>query len=328
MATESRHDGDDQPTISRATLLRGGLAATAAVAGTALIGQGTAAAEEVGGSPVRKIRKVYQRETRRAGGQWLSYVTLHSGENEPTVVIDENRDTEIHAASVNKLAMALAVMDKVDRGELALDQRLELTASDIENDPDTSGTWHLQKVYGDRLTLANILVNLLIASENSALPLIARVCPRDELNGILADKGFTVTRVAENEEDPDLFFHGNTTPAEMHRLLTGLAGHTLLSPESCDFLLSIMRWTEPGYTDGIRRVMSSQERIRVAAKYGAYEDRRHEVGVIYDHDGAPTLIFSLFAGQLGDTENYGATHPAVQARSVIGRTMLDAVDEL
>ncbi|MFO7190667.1 serine hydrolase [Thermocrispum agreste] len=326
--TASQRDGG-RSGISRATLLRGTVAAGAAIAGATVAGNAApAAAVDLGGSPVQKIRRVYRRETRRAGGRWLSYVTLHTGEAEPVVVIDEDRDTEIRAASVNKLAMAVAVMDKVDRGDLRLDQRLELTQADIEIDPDTSGIWHLQKVYGDRLTLANVLVTLLVASENSALPLIARVCPRDELNGILAAKGFTVTRVSEHDQDPDQFFHGSTTPAEMHRLLTGLTQHTLLSAESCDFLLSIMRWTEPGYTDGIRRLMSSQERIRVAAKYGAYEDRRHEVGVIYDRDGAPTLIFSLFAAELSDQANYGATHPAVEARSVIGRAMLDAVDEL
>lgn len=309
-------------TITRATLLRGGVA-TAAVAGTtAFVGRRAPAAEAAeGGSPVRRIRRAYERETRRAGGKWYSYVTLDG-----TTVIDEGRDQEILAASVNKLAMAVALMDKVDRGELSLDDKTELTADVIEQDPDTSGTWHLHGVYGDQLTWANVVSTLLVASENSALPIIARVLPRDELNGILERKGFAVTRVAEDEEDPDRFFHGSTTPAEMHRLLTGLADGTLIKPASAEFLLRILRWTEPGYTDGIRRVMSSEERGRVAAKYGAYEDRRHEVGIVFDGSGKPALTFAFFAAELPDEQNYGATHPAVQARSVLGPVLLEAVD--
>lgn len=243
-----------------------------------------------------------------------------------TTVIDVDRDKEILAASVNKLAMAVALMDKVDRGDLQLGQKVELTADVIESGSGSSGMWHLQKVYGDNLTLANVVTTLLIASEDSALPLIARVLPRAELNATLERKGFVVTRVSEDSEDPSRFFHGVTTPAEMHWLLTGLAAGTLLAPASAEFLLNIIRWSEPGYTDGIRRVMSSEERGRVASKYGAYQDRRHEVGIIFDRTGAPALTYSFFAAGLPDTENYGATHPAVQARSVIGRTMLEAVD--
>lgn len=312
--------------ITRSTLLRGGIA-TVAVAGATVVGRHapTAAAEESGGSPERRIRRAYARETRLAGGKWFSYVTMASG-GEQTTVIDVDRDHEILAASVNKLAMAVALMDKVDRGELRMDQKVELTADVIESGSGSSGMWHLQKTYGDNLTLANVVTTLLIASEDSALPLIARVLPRDELNAILERKGFAVTRVSEDDEDPTRFFHGVTTPAEMHRLLTGLADGTLLAPSSCEFLLTIMRWSEPGYTDGIRRVMSSEERGRVAAKYGAYEDRRHEIGIMFDRDGSVALTYAFFAAELPDMENYGATHAAVQARSVLGRTMLDVVD--
>jgi beta-lactamase class A len=268
-----------------------------------------------------RVRALYARETRRAGGNWFSLVT--AGQR---TIIEDEPDTEILAASVNKLAMALALMDKIDRGEARLDQKVELTADVISSGPGSSGMWHLQKIYGDNLTLANVIVTLLIASEDSALPLIARVVPRPELNAILERKGFAVTRVSEDSSDPNRFFHGPTTPREMHRLLTGLAAGTLLSKESSDYLLTIMRWSEPGYTDGVRRLMSSEERSRVANKYGAYQDRRHEVGIMFGRNGAPALTYTFFARDLGDTENYGATNPAVQARSVLGRAMLDAVD--
>lgn len=301
-------------TMTRSALLRSGAVAAAV---------GLVGGREVAAAPRtrRSIRAVYARETRRAGGTWHSLVT--AGQR---TLIDDEPDTQILAASVNKLAMAVALMDKVDRGELRLDQKVELTADAISSGAGSSGMWHLQKVYGDNLTLANVVTTLLIASEDSALPLIARVLPRDELNAILERKGFAVTRVSPDDSDPNRFFHGPTTPREMHRLLTGLAAGTLLAKSSADYLLTIMRWSEPGYTDGVRRVMSSDERGRVANKYGAYQDRRHEVGIMFARSGAPALTYAFFAAKLPDTENYGATHPAVQARSVIGRAMLDWVD--
>ncbi|GAB3980792.1 serine hydrolase [Actinoallomurus acanthiterrae] len=308
--------------------LRGGLAVTAASVSAGLSGVRPADAETKGGakphSPER-IRQVYARETRQAGGTWCSLVTMTAAGGGQTTVIDERADTEVRAASVNKLAMAVALMDKIDRRELRMDQKVELTADAIVAGAGDSGMWHLQKTYGDALTLANVITTLLLLSEDSALPLIARVLPADELNGILQRKGFQKTRVAPDTEHPGRFNHGSTTPREMHTLLTGLAQKTIVSPESADFLLEIMRWSEPGYTDGVRRNMSSQERARVAAKYGAYNDRRHEVGIVFDSAGAPALTFAFFAVGLDDQDDYGATHPAVEARAVLGRTLLDAV---
>lgn len=310
--------------FSRSVLLRGGLAAaaTGVVAGTAAAPAGTVVVEP---DPARRIRKAYRRQTREAGGTWCTQLSMTGSDGEESMLISERPDTEIRAASVNKLAMALAVLDRVDSGALRLEQRIELTADAITSGTGSSGMWFLQGVYGDKLTLANVLTTLLLLSEDSALPLIASVLPADELNKILADKGFEHTRVEPDTENPGQFFHGFTTPREMHDLLSRLAAGELLSKASTTFMLDILCWSEPGYTDGVRRNMSSGERARVGTKYGSYEDRRHEVGFILDADGAPVLTFAFLAYGLGDQDNFGATHPAVEARAVLGRTMLDAV---
>ena len=44
---------------------------------------------------------------------------------------------------------------------------------------------------------------------------------------------------------------------------------------------------------------------------------------MFSPDGVPLLTYAMFAEGLGDGENYGATHPAVQAHARIGRIMLD-----
>jgi len=69
------------------------------------------------------------------------------------------------AYSVNKLAVALKVMDKVDKGQLKLDQKLTLTPDIIA---PGSGIYFLQTWYGDNLTCQPDDCNALV-SDNTAV---------------------------------------------------------------------------------------------------------------------------------------------------------------
>ena len=148
-----------------------------------------------------------------------------------------------------------------------------------------------------------------------------------EINQILAAKGFVHTRV-EPVANPNRFFLGVTTPRETHDMLTRLVNGTLLSAASTEWFLRVLRWVN-GYHDGVRREMSSDERSRVATKYGAdfntLGGSRHEAGVMFGTDGSPALTYAMFADAHPDQNNYGATHPVVQAHSVIGRVLFDSI---
>lgn len=292
-------------------------------AGTAALAAGALAAKPAGATGARDLgdlKATYDRVSGQAGGTWHSYVTAVDG-GTTTTVIEQDIDYVVQGQSVQKLAVALAVLDKVDRGELSLGQKLELEAAYIR---DGSGLYENQTVIGDDLTLSNLLVTMLQVSDNSAVRMFSRLVPGTEINQILQSKGFVHTQV-EPIPESNAFYLGATTPREMHTLLTGLVNATLLSPASCQAVLQVMRWSEVGYCDGVRRVMSSDERDRVGIKYGAYEDCRHEVGIIFDANGAPVMTFCYFADDLSDVDNYGSTNPGVQAHAVLGRTMYDAI---
>lgn len=274
--------------------------------------------------PAERIRRVYERQKARAGGTWHAHIALVDAAGVPQPVVQDDADHVTKGYSVQKLAVATAVMDKVDRGELSLGQKLDLQADIILGG---TGIYFLHTVWGDQITVANFLTAMLLVSDNTAVRMCGRVVPALEINEILAAKGFVHTRV-EPVANPNRFFLGDTTPREIHDLLWRLATKTLLSPASCDFLLGILRWIN-GYQDGIRRNMSSEERSRVASKYGqdfnTLGASRHEAGVMFGADGAPALVYGLFAEGLGDLDNYGATHPAVEAHAVLGRAMFDVV---
>jgi beta-lactamase class A len=259
----------------------------------------------------------YERQTVIAGGAWHSIVTC-----DEDLLIADDADHVLHGYSVQKLAVAVAVLDKVDRGRLALDQTVALTTDQMLGG---SGIFALNPVGGDRLTIATVLAALLLVSDNTAVRLCGTVCPTAEINDILAAKGFAHTRV-EPGPTPNRFFLGTTTPRETHRLLTRLADGTLLSDDSCALLRTVLS-APSGYHDGIRRDLSSAERHRVATKHGADFNRlgaaRHEAGIVWGARG--TAVYAFFADRLGDRDNYGGTHPAVRAHAVFGRALLDHV---
>ena len=269
----------------------------------------------------QRIDVAYQIQTGRAGGRWHSVVRVADASGKLRPVVEADSDAPVWAYSVNKVAVAVAVLDKVDRGELKLDQKLELTPDIIAIG---SGIYHLQGVYGDELTIANLMTVMLLASDNTAVRMLSQVVPGSEVNEILARKGFSATHV-----DPipgsTRFFLGQTTPREMNLMLAGIADHTLISEPSAKFMLGIMRWVN-GYNDGVRRNMSSQERLQVVTKYGAFEDSRHEVGIMFDAAGAPAVIYTFFNDGVGDIDNYGSTNPAVEAEAVLGREIFDIVN--
>jgi beta-lactamase class A len=312
--------------LNRRSALGLGTAATAtAVLGTAVAqanaAQTTAAPKT---TPVESVTQVYAREVARAKGVWSSLITVGD-----ETAVEEGADTVVEAYSVNKLGVATAVLDKIDRGLLTLDQQVEVPASIVIDDID--GIIALDRAYPSFFTLGHVMSNLLTLSDNTCVRLCGLVCPALELNEILRNKGFVHTQVVP-VSNPNRFFLGKTTPRETHTLLTRLVAGELLSASSTDYLLNVIRSTS-AFNDGIRLKLTTPERLRVATKAGWFEDGRNEAGIVFAEDGTPGAFYSLFARGpfAGDAAvndaDFGAPHPAMRARQTLGRLLVDTVDE-
>jgi beta-lactamase class A len=293
-----------------------------AVAATTALGSGVASASTAARTPGDRIAAVYQNQSTKVGGTWNSMISLFNADGSSTTVVDQDSDTVVQAESVNKIAVATAVLDKVDRGLLTLDQTVQVTADIVIQDGD--GIFRLDGAYPSTITLGHVLAALLTVSDDTAVRLCGLVAPTVEINQIMVAKGFPNTQVQAGSS-PNRFFLGLTTAGEMHDILAALVAGTLLSAASTTYLLGIIR-SPIAFTDGIRRTMSSDERARIATKAGWLDDVRNEAGVIFDAAGNPELIYSLFANGQAGADDFGATNPAVQARSVMGRRFLDILD--
>ncbi len=265
----------------------------------------------------------YRAITKVAGGRWHCLVS-DLGSGKPVPVVEEDADFVIEGASVQKLAVMTAVMTEVDAGRIKLS---DTTTLDADMVAEGSGLYLNQAVFGDQLTVANLLTTMLQVSDNTAVRLLSRFVSGDQINEILDRLGFKATRVLPIAGE-SRFYLGNTTARENNDLLFRLASGTLLSKESTQAVLRIMTWTAVGYADGIRRNMSSDERARFATKHGASEDKRHDTGIMFDAAGAPLVVFSFFADQAPDADNYGATNPVVEAHATLGRALFDTYTHL
>lgn len=272
----------------------------------------------------RQVQRVYQRAADCAGGTWNSYISVADPDGTPVAAVDVASTDVVEAYSVNKIAVASCVLDKVDRGLVKLDQQIHVPADIVIANGD--GIIKLDRAYPSEFTVGHVLALLLTVSDDTCVRLCGLVCPAKEVNDILVAKGFPNTQVIP-VANPNRFFLGKTTPRETHDLLQALVHGTLLSATSSDFLLNILR-SQDAFTDGIRRVMSSDDRARIATKAGWLHDGRNEAGVMFDKAGKPVLTYSLFADGQGAPDDFGATHPAVQARADMGPRFLRAVDKI
>ncbi|WP_027346484.1 serine hydrolase [Hamadaea tsunoensis] len=316
--------------LSRRTALAlGSVAAGAAVVGTAspaLAEEGTVPAGTTT-TPVPSTNKVttaigraYRTAATAAGGTWNSFITVAGSDGVVRTAVDTAADVVVEAYSVNKIAVATAVLDKVDRGLLSLDQQIEVSSAIVI--PGGDGIFSLDGAYPSLVTVGHALAALLTVSDDTAVRLCGLVAPALEINQILVDKGFPLTQV-QPVANPNRFYLGTSTARSTHGILQALAAGTLLSPSSTEYLLTVLR-SPIAFTDGIRRTMSGDERARIATKAGWFDDGgRGEAGIVFDASGAPSLTYAMFSFGQADPANFGATHPAVQARATMGRQFLD-----
>ncbi len=319
--------------LNRRRLLGLGVMTTASAAvGSAAV---AAAADENGSNPTTtppatpqqvaaRIDAIYRREIERAAGVWNSVITIAEPSGVLRSAVEDKADEPVEAYSVNKLGVATAVLDQIDRGRLTLDQKVPVTADIVVTGGD--GIFPLDHAYPSSVTLGHVIANLLSISDDTAARLCGLVCPAKKINQILVAKGFPKTQVTP-VDNPNRFFLGKTTPRETHQLLQALVKGSLLSPASTEFMLNILR-SQVAFTDGIRRNMSTEERGRVATKAGWLADGRNEAGIMFDTAGQPVLTYALFARNPSDTDNFAATHPALQARARMGRDFFDTIGKL
>jgi beta-lactamase class A len=193
-----------------------------------------------------------------------------------------NEGRVFRSGSVYKLPLAWHVLREVDRGDLGLDQPLEILGEDsVEPEPDGG--------FGesDTPTVAEALRAMFSVSSNAAAHALLRTVGRQELNQALDGAGLSQTRVPEPADSGEAM----TSAEDIARLMRLIAGGQGLSPAMQAELKGLLGLGGP--PDALRETLTDD--VLVLDKTGNLEDASNVAALLITPRGAVILV-ALDAG--------------------------------
>ena len=206
-------------------------------------------------------------------------------------------DTLFPTASMVKIPILLGVMNKIDAGELQFHQPMIYRDSLLYPGVDILGSFRS----GEKIELSKLLMLMLTMSDNTAsLWLQSLAGGGTRINQLLDSLGFVHTRVNSRtpgrEENRSLYGWGQSTPAEMVRLLEKIyRGDVFLKKHSTEEMLRLLGrdyWDE----EALSQIPPF---VFVASKNGAVDHSRSETILAMAPHGP--YIFSIMTKDLADT---------------------------
>ena len=186
------------------------------------------------------------------------------------------------AASVIKLPMLLDALGQVQAGQLKLEDRYPMRASD-----HATGSGVLQVMQaGLEPSLRDLLALMIVVSDNTATNMTLDILGGvDAINLRFAQMGLETTRVLGKlqvawELKTPAQRQGKLaeiTPLETVQLLEQLWHGSILEPEMCKLALEILAGQQ--YTEILARYLP--EEIKTATKSGSITGVRNDVGIVY-----------------------------------------------
>ncbi len=216
-----------------------------------------------------------------------------------------NVDLNTFPGSLTKVPIAILILDKVEKGKLSLDQKLEILDSFKDN---TSGD--LYKVpNGTTMTIKDLLEESLVHSDNTAKNILYSLTDSDDMNILVDELGM------------DKLFNteGKTTTKEYSRFFRSLYYSSMLPSERSQYILELLSKSNRS------KYMADKipNNIVVSHKYASLKpDRSYsDVGIVYIPNRPFILAVSIDGRDANDfTED--------QAKEIISTIAKKAYDYL
>ena len=219
-----------------------------------------------------------------------------------------NGGTHYTMQSVFKFHIALVVLDLVDKGKFALDQKIHITKADL-----TPQLWSpIRDKYPEGnvdLTLAEILRSTIAESDNNGCDILLRLIGGpDAVNAYIHALGLQDFSVSFNEKAMqqkwERQFSNWSTPDASAALLTAFYKREFLKQESFDFLWKVMLETTTG-ENRIKGILPAG--TPVAHKTGTSGKNKgitaaiNDIGIVTLPDGRHFAIAVFVANSKEDT---------------------------
>ncbi len=209
-------------------------------------------------NPLRYALREYVNSLEGKVGIYFEY--LPSG-----ISIGVNDRTDVRLASLSKVPLAMAIMKKIEEGNLNLEDTVLL----IESDLDSSFGELWKRGAGARLTIDELLKQSLQKSDNTAYRSLFRLLTPTEVNGVYDNLEIVIS-------------FDNTSPLVSPKsyssILRSLYLSSYLSEENSNYILEIM--TDSLFDDSISKPIPPN--IPVAHKVGVFSQLETKENIFID----------------------------------------------
>jgi len=211
-----------------------------------------------------------------------------------------NEDTLFHAASTMKTPVMIEIFNRVEQGELSLDDSVEvenkfysivdgsefqMTLSPDSNDP-------IEKMVGEMATIWDLNHAMITYSSNLATNILIKLVGAEETTQTMRELGADRIKVLRGVEDLKAFEKGlsnRTTAKDLGIILEHLATGTAVNPEMDQQMIEVLK--DQYYRDIVPATLPDE--VVVANKTGSISGVEHDSAIVYLPDGSSYVLIFL-----------------------------------
>ena len=205
-----------------------------------------------------------------------------------------NADTLFPTASMIKVSIQCGVMDKIEKGELAYNQKLIYRDSLLYPGEDILGSFKDK----DTIELSKVVLLMITMSDNTASTWLQRIVTGEYINNWLEQNGFKVlrvnSRVKGREAIRSKYGWGVSSPYEMCRLFTMIRNGEAVSPAASERMyrdLVRIYWDD-------RSLSQIPPYVQAASKSGSLDEAKSETVLVNAPHG--DYVFSVMTNNNKD----------------------------
>ena len=205
-----------------------------------------------------------------------------------------NADTLFPTASMIKVSIQCGVMDKIEKGELAYNQKLIYRDSLLYPGEDILGSFKDK----DTIELSKVAMLMITMSDNTASTWLQKIVTGEYINNWLDQNGFKVmrvnSRVKGREAIRSKYGWGVTTPFEMCRLFTMIRNGEAVSPAASERMyrnLGRIYWDD-------KALSQIPPYVHTVSKQGALDESKSETVLVNAPHG--DYVFSIITNNNKD----------------------------
>jgi beta-lactamase class A len=237
----------------------------------------------------QKVDKSLEKKINDLISTYKGEIGIYVKELKKNTIVAINADTIFPTASIVKVPILIGIMNKIQNKEL--DYHQKLTWYDTLNyDPGEDIVAYLKPE--TKIELSKVMMLMMTISDNTGSLWLQRIAGTGTtINKLMDQMGYANTKVNSRtpgrEIDRSVYGWGQTSPAEMARIVEDIVNGKTISTQASDRMLRIMGrqyWDEEGLS-------SIPPDVFVASKNGAVDASRSEVMFV---KGKHPYILSIF----------------------------------